>query len=90
VGLNIKNARVEGLAEQVARLAGENKTEAIGRALEDRLRSLSFRVVRKDRERRLREFLAAEIWPAVPADERGRRLTKRERERILGIGPEGA
>ena len=36
MALNIKNPRVERLAAEVAKLARESKTEAIGRALEER------------------------------------------------------
>ncbi len=90
MGLNIKNPEVERLAAQVAALAGENKTQAIRHALEQRLRVLSYRVARQDRPRRLIEFLERDVWPAVPARVLGRRVTKRERERILGYGREGA
>ena len=38
MALNIKNADVERLATEVARLTGESKTEAIRRALEERRR----------------------------------------------------
>jgi hypothetical protein len=36
----------------------------------------------------LRRFLVDEAWPQVPVELRGG-LTKREREAILGYGPEG-
>ena len=36
MAVNIKNARVELLLDEVAALTGETKTEAIRRALEDR------------------------------------------------------
>ena len=35
MALNIKNAEVERLAAEVARLTGESKTEAIRRALDE-------------------------------------------------------
>ena len=40
MALNIRNAEAEELAEAVARLAGETKTEAVTRALRDRLARL--------------------------------------------------
>lgn len=40
MALNIRNPRTERLAEEVARLAGETKTEAVTRALADRLERL--------------------------------------------------
>lgn len=88
VPLNIKNAEVERLAEEVASLAGETKTEAIRRALLARLEDLRWRG--GDRRARLRRFLETEAWPAVPPDQLGRRLTRAEEEELLGLGPEGA
>jgi antitoxin VapB len=40
MALNIRSAEAERLAEQVAALAGETKTEAVTRALRDRLARL--------------------------------------------------
>jgi hypothetical protein len=37
----------------------------------------------------LREFLEREIWSQIPSDLRGKGISKREREEILGYGPEG-
>ncbi|MGH3450829.1 MAG: type II toxin-antitoxin system VapB family antitoxin, partial [Haloechinothrix sp.] len=34
-------------------------------------------------------FLREEIWPQVSPENRGRRITKAEREEILGYGPHG-
>ncbi len=34
-------------------------------------------------------FLEHEVWPLVPADQLGRRLTRAEEDAILGYGPEG-
>jgi hypothetical protein len=36
-----------------------------------------------------RKFLEEEVWPNLPPNERGRALSKREKEKILGYGPEG-
>jgi hypothetical protein len=37
------------------------------------------------------EYLEREVWPKIPADVPGdkKKMTKREREEILGIGPDG-
>jgi hypothetical protein len=36
------------------------------------------------------EYLEREVWPKIPADVLGKKkMTKREREEILGIGPDG-
>jgi antitoxin VapB len=40
VALNIRNAEAEQLAEALAKLTGESKTEAVTRALRDRLARL--------------------------------------------------
>ena len=88
MALNIKNPDVERLAAEVARLAGESKTEAIRRALDERrmrLRSGS----RDDRRSRVLRFLETRVWPTVPKSELGRRLTRAEEDEILGFGPGG-
>jgi len=87
--LNIKNREVEKLAQELADLTGESKTEAVRRALVERKQRLAFRVVRRGRGRGFLQFLAEEVWPRVPPAELGARHDKAERERILGYGPEG-
>lgn len=89
MALNIKNDAVERLAAEVARLSGESKTEAVRRALEERRARLVYRLADGDRASRLKRFLETEVWPAIPAGEAGRRLSREEEERILGYGPEG-
>ncbi len=89
MALNIKNERVERLAAEVARMARETKTEAIGRALEDRKARLAFKTSPQDRLRQLKDYLQREVWPNIPPAVRGRKLTKREREAILGLGHRG-
>ena len=86
--LNIKNAAVERLAADVARLTGESKTEAIRRALDERRRRLKGPSAEQRRARILR-FLEKKVWPTLPAGERGRRLTRAEEDDILGYGPSG-
>jgi antitoxin VapB len=87
MALNIKNAEVERLVAEVARLTGESKTEAVRRALGDRLRRVRLRLDDDVREERLRRFLEREVWVRVPEDARA--PTKAEREEILGYGPSG-
>jgi antitoxin VapB len=86
MALNLKNAEVERLAAEVARLTGESKTEAIRRALEERRRRL--KSINQRRARVLR-LLERRVWPSLPAGERGRRLTRGEEDGILGYGPSG-
>jgi antitoxin VapB len=89
VALNIKNPEVERLAQEVADLTGESKTEAVRRALEERRARLAFRVVAESKSARLRGFLEREVWPTVPEDELGRVLSRAEEEAILGYGESG-
>lgn len=88
MALNIKNADVERLAAEVARLTGESKTEAIRRSLDERRRRLKGASAEQRRTRILR-FLDKKVWPTLPAGERGRRLTRAEEDEILGYGPTG-
>ena len=81
MALNIKNPHVERLAAEVAKLARESKTEAIGRALEERKARLASRVIRRDRRTEFLAFLQREIWPKVPRKYRRRRLTRKDKVR---------
>lgn len=88
MALNLKNGEVERLAAEVAQLTGETKTEAIRRALEERRRRLKGAAGDGRRDRVLRH-LESKVWPKVPKRERGRRLSRREEDAILGYGPGG-
>lgn len=89
MALNIKNARVERLAAELSRITGETKTEAIRRALEDRRARLSFKLRPIDRLKQVTQYLESEVWPNIPSRIRGKKITKAEREAILGIGRGG-
>jgi len=89
VALNIKNAQVERLAEEVSQITGETKTEAIRKALEERKQRLSFQVVRRDRVADLQQFLEREVWPRIPPALLGKRLSRKEEAKILGYGRHG-
>ncbi|HVQ74175.1 MAG TPA: type II toxin-antitoxin system VapB family antitoxin [Candidatus Binatia bacterium] len=89
MALNIKDRETERLAAEVAALAGESKTRAIKVALQERRARLAVRGRDRDRRADLVRFLETEVWPQVPRRVLGRRTSKRERERILGFGPEG-
>jgi antitoxin VapB len=88
MALNIKNAAVERLADEVARLTGESKTEAIRKALDERRRRLKGPSV-SERRRRVVRLLARDVWPTIPKKFLGRRPTGAEEDAILGYGPEG-
>ena len=89
MALNLKNAEVERLAAEVARLTGETKTEAVRKALEERRRRLKA-VAPGERRRRILRLLRGRVWPSIPRDQLGRRLTQAEEDAILGYGEEGA
>jgi antitoxin VapB len=89
MALNIKNPEVERLATEVAEMARETKTQAIRRALEDRKAKLEGYQLKPGQRRGIREALEKFIWPYIPPEVRGKKVTKEEREEILGYGPDG-
>jgi antitoxin VapB len=89
VALNLKNREVETLAREVAMITGESKTEAIRVALAERHERLQRAAGPPARAARLQRFFAEEIWPALPAGQRGRPVSRQEWEEILGYGREG-
>ena len=58
-------------------------------ALQERKERLARRLGKRDRAAELRRFLETEVWPEVPRDVLGKRLSHDEEESILGYGPEG-
>lgn len=88
MALNIKNAEVEQLASEVARLAHESKTQAIKRALLERREKLRALSDVKPSEA-LQKWLEEDVWPNIPADQLGRKIPQEEIDDILGYGPEG-
>ena len=89
MALNIKDSETERLAAEVAAITGESKTRAVKVALRERKERLAVRAVHRDRTQELIKFLEEEVWPYVPRSVLGKRISKRERERILGYGPHG-
>ena len=41
------------------------------------------------RRARVLRFLEKKVWPTIPKDELGRRLSREEEDNILGYGPAG-
>jgi len=87
--MNIKNDEVDRLAEELANITGESKTVVILRALEERRERVGTRASRGRRMAQALDFLEREIWPTVPPKLLGRRVTKKEREQILGYRRSG-
>ena len=81
VALNIRNAETEALATRVAGLTGETKTEAVRRALEERLARLQ----RQRGQRRRRDELTeiALHCASLPL------LDARDDDAILGYDADG-
>jgi antitoxin VapB len=88
MALNIKNAEVEKLAGQVARLTHESKTEAIRKSLEERAARLKLYRGKQTRLQRI-EAILERTRKQFPKGDFGRRLSKVEEEEILGFGPNG-
>jgi antitoxin VapB len=44
---------------------------------------------KRDRGDEIKAYLKHEVRPHIPPDLRGKMLTKREQEEILGLGPDG-
>ena len=89
MAMSIKNEAVEKLVKEVVLMTGETKTEAIRRALQERRERLNEHSDYQARHRRLLHFLESELWPSIPEKQLGRGISKEEREKILGYGPEG-
>ena len=81
MALNIRNPEAERLASELARQTGESKTEAVTKALRDRL----MRVRRERTKRRLADELEeiAEHCATLPV------LDHRRAEEILGYDESG-
>ena len=89
MALNIKNPYVESLLNEVAQITGESKTEVVRKSLEERRHRLSIGRISARNDIRLRMLLQNEIWPRIPAGQRGVRISKQQEEAILGYGEEG-
>ena len=89
MALNLKNREVERLVEEVARLTGESKTEAVRKALEERKERLAMHVVKRDRYEEAIHWLETEVWSKIPPELRGKPISQEEQDEILGYGPDG-
>ena len=86
MALNIKNQEVEELASELAARTGDSKTQTILKALQ--LRKETLEAPRK-KKRNVLQYLERHVWPFIPAEARGKKINKEEREEILGYGPDG-
>ena len=79
--LNLRNSEVDRLVEELARLTGESKTDAVLKSVRDRLE----RVRRDRRGRQLADDLDAIALRCAALPE----LDPRTDDEILGYGPDG-
>jgi antitoxin VapB len=89
MALNLKDPEVERLAAEVAEMTGSTKTGAVREALREKRDRLE--LTRTSRRRRkpgdFRRFLETEIWPQIPAEERGKPpMTKEEMDELVEPG----
>lgn len=89
MAMNIKDAETEQLAAEVAALTGGSKTAAVRTALRELRDKLVRKETAEERYERLHRFLEEEIWPQLPAELLGKKISKGEQEEILGFGPDG-
>jgi antitoxin VapB len=89
MALNIKDSETIRLADELAALTGETKTRAVRTSLEERKQRLARGLSPSGNARRLADLLEGEIWPQVPVEVLGKPISRRQREAILGYGPEG-
>lgn len=100
MAFDFEDEEIERLATEIAKLSGESETEAVRQALRerrDRLELASAEANRKGGKPRRRprtmeemlHFMETEIWPLIPEEHRGGPpMTKAERARLLGYGPD--
>lgn len=89
MALTLKNLQVEALAEEVAQLTGETKTEAVRKSLLERRERIHLTQGRLP-QRNITRFLETHIWPTIPEEVLGSVVSKEQEEEWLGYGPEGA
>jgi antitoxin VapB len=92
VTLSIRDKETEALVAQITSVTGETQTEAVRKAVGERLERLEAQPRpgrKKMTAEEMRHFMETEIWPLVPDELLGKGITKAEREEILGYGPEG-
>jgi antitoxin VapB len=89
MALSIKNPEVERLAEELAAVTGETKTEAIRRALEERRQRLTVRVLPARRHQLVIRRLQREVWGNLPPEMLNQPRDRAFEDRVLGYD-EGA
>lgn len=87
--LKIEDPETEKLATEVAEMTGASETEVVREALRERRDRIHPTPRRQRTPGEIQRWLETEVWPLVPAVERGRPpMTKAEKAQALGYGPE--
>jgi antitoxin VapB len=90
MALTIEDKETEALVTEITALTGESEAAALRAAARERLDRLSSEPSGKKRSlEEIYHWLETEVWPQIPEEVRGRGITKAEREKILGYGPDG-
>lgn len=79
--VNLKSDRVATLVDRLVTITGESKVDAVARALELRLTTLST----DTKASRVLAWLETQVWPNLPEGVRGRSPSKEEQEDLLGF-----
>lgn len=91
MALNIKDEETEALVAKIVSLTGETATDAVREAARERLERLEPEPGGGRKKMSAEEWDRAmtEIRSLVPEENRGKIITKAEREEFLGYGPGG-
>lgn len=102
MALKIKDKETEALVNEIASLTGETTTEAVRQAAAERLDRLERSQRRwfggdrrrldydpKESAETFEYWFETEIRPLLKEENRGKPITKAEREELLGYGPGG-
>src|SRR3982751_4691910 len=93
MALNFGDEETEKLAAEVARLAGEGEGEAVRQALLERRDRLRAEPREKGRRTRTKEemlyFMETEIWPLLPARNRGGPPSAKRKRKRSSTGRRG-
>jgi len=82
MALNIKSPEVERLVDELAAHTGESKTEAVRRALSERLERTQRDAFHRARVADVMAWLRTDVWSRLPPEARGKPVTKAERDAL--------
>ncbi len=87
MAIHIKNPAVTRLAAELASLTGESRTEAIRKALEEKMARLLCRAARQARRAEMAQILGCEARGMLRAGKRKAVLKAEEVQELLAYGP---